>query len=300
MKKKSISDCYHSLMLSEGFSQHSIKNSKGSVNPYVNWKDLAGYELLLPPLRKQAELSELLWMLDNSRQTDLTHVSKLKRAYKTLLNQMMIHGTESLDGKVIKTKCGLVDERLNVIQLKDCLLEKPSYGANASSKSYEEGSPRYIRITDIDDDGKLIDDELVTIDTENYSDYILEDNDFLFARTGNTVGKTHLYRSITGQAVYAGYLIRFRLNEQMLRPKFLFYFTKSLKFESFKRKMVKVGAQPNINSEEYQSMHLPKLPVRVQDGLIEKLDSYCEMIELAEQKSKHAKSLQTSLINKVF
>jgi len=288
------------IMLSEGFSQHSIKNSKGSVNPYVNWKDLAGYEFLLPPLRTQAELSELLWTLDNGRQTDIGLVSTLKRAYKTLLNQMMIHGTESLDGKVTKTKCGLLDERLNVIQLKDCLLEKPSYGANASSKIYEEGRPRYIRITDIDDDGKLIDDELVTIDSESYDDYMLKDNDFLFARTGNTVGKTHLYRSKYGPAVYAGYLIRFRLNQQLLRPKFLFFFTKSLKFESFKRKMMKVGAQPNINSEEYQSMHLPDLPIKVQDELIAKLDNYCEIIKLAEQKLKHAKSLQTSLINKVF
>jgi type I restriction enzyme S subunit len=37
------------VMLSEGFAEHSIRNSKGSVNPYINWKDIANYEFLLPP-----------------------------------------------------------------------------------------------------------------------------------------------------------------------------------------------------------------------------------------------------------
>jgi restriction endonuclease S subunit len=52
------------VMLSEGFAQHSIRNSKGSVNPYINWKDIANYEFLLPPKDQQAKLAELLWAAD--------------------------------------------------------------------------------------------------------------------------------------------------------------------------------------------------------------------------------------------
>jgi type I restriction enzyme S subunit len=52
------------VMLSEGFTQHSIRNSKGSVNPYINWKDIANYEFLLPPKDQQAILAELLWAAD--------------------------------------------------------------------------------------------------------------------------------------------------------------------------------------------------------------------------------------------
>ncbi|MBE8127389.1 restriction endonuclease subunit S [Photobacterium damselae] len=54
------------IMLSEGFSQHSIKNSKGSVNPYVNWKDLAKYEFLLPKMEKQSELVSLFTVVDGN------------------------------------------------------------------------------------------------------------------------------------------------------------------------------------------------------------------------------------------
>lgn len=54
------------IMLSEGFSQHSIRNSKGSVNPYVNWKDLSGFEFLLPPLDQQANLVDIFTSMDQT------------------------------------------------------------------------------------------------------------------------------------------------------------------------------------------------------------------------------------------
>lgn len=65
------------IMLSEGFSQHSIKNSKGSVNPYVNWKDLAGYEFLLPNKTKQEEICDLLEIKECSIQAKINLKQKL-------------------------------------------------------------------------------------------------------------------------------------------------------------------------------------------------------------------------------
>ena len=41
------------IMLSKNFTENSINNSKGSVNPYINWKDIAKYQLYLPPLNDQ-------------------------------------------------------------------------------------------------------------------------------------------------------------------------------------------------------------------------------------------------------
>ena len=34
------------------------------MNPYINWKDIANYEFLLPPKAQQAKLAELLWAMD--------------------------------------------------------------------------------------------------------------------------------------------------------------------------------------------------------------------------------------------
>jgi type I restriction enzyme S subunit len=47
-------------MTAESFHEHSIMQSKGSVNPYINFRDLAWYEFTLPSLEFQAELARLL------------------------------------------------------------------------------------------------------------------------------------------------------------------------------------------------------------------------------------------------
>ena len=49
------------LMLADDFTQHSIRESKGSVNPYVNWKDIAKYEFALPPKDEQRHIVNILW-----------------------------------------------------------------------------------------------------------------------------------------------------------------------------------------------------------------------------------------------
>jgi len=278
----------------------AVDISVGGLSPTINWGQLKEQEFLLPPKDQQAQLAKLLWAMDEVIESENDVLEKLNQSYSTSINQFMIHGNYGNGGEIIKTKCGLLDERIGTIKLKDCLIEKPTYGANASSKEYLEGDLRYIRITDIDDEGNLIPEDRVTIDSLDFDQYLLTHNDFLFARTGNTVGKTLLYNSKMEKSVFAGYLIRFRLNPQTLNPKFLFYFTKSLKYESFKRMMIKVGAQPNINSEEYQSMILPGFNIDVQNELCVKWDLIKSNIDECKDKIKISQSLQKSLINQIF
>lgn len=48
------------LMQTEAFHSYSIKHSKGSVNPYINFSDLEAFEFLLPPIQEQARLIEIM------------------------------------------------------------------------------------------------------------------------------------------------------------------------------------------------------------------------------------------------
>lgn len=48
------------VMVTEDFHAHSIARSKGSVNPYINWRDIANFEFVLPPVEEQARLARLL------------------------------------------------------------------------------------------------------------------------------------------------------------------------------------------------------------------------------------------------
>lgn len=54
------------LMLTDSFTEHSIRESKGSTNPYINWPDIAKYEFPLPPLDEQKRIAEILWAADEA------------------------------------------------------------------------------------------------------------------------------------------------------------------------------------------------------------------------------------------
>ena len=63
------------LMLSDSFTEHSIRESKGSTNPYINWPDIAKFEFPLPPLDEQKRIAEILWAADEV-------VEKWTKAYR--------------------------------------------------------------------------------------------------------------------------------------------------------------------------------------------------------------------------
>jgi len=57
---KLLPDLLPFIMRMEVFHEHSIRESKGSVNPYVNFSDLAWFEFALPPLGEQQKIAEIL------------------------------------------------------------------------------------------------------------------------------------------------------------------------------------------------------------------------------------------------
>lgn len=55
-----IQDLLKNIMLSERFTEYSIGVSKGSTNPYINWKDLDNFKFKIPDLKTQREIVRIL------------------------------------------------------------------------------------------------------------------------------------------------------------------------------------------------------------------------------------------------
>jgi type I restriction enzyme, S subunit len=126
-----------------------------------------------------------------------------------------------------QTEVGVIPEDWEVDRLGNCLFARPDYGINAAAVNYSDDLPVYIRITDITDDGYFSPEKLVSVKHRDSSMYKLEPNDFLFARTGASTGKTYLYNPDDGELIFAGFLIRARVNPKKLIPDFLANYTKT-------------------------------------------------------------------------
>ena len=51
------------------FFQHALGTSVGSLSPRTNWSSLASFEFDLPPLDQQRRIAEMLWSLDQDKQS---------------------------------------------------------------------------------------------------------------------------------------------------------------------------------------------------------------------------------------
>ena len=140
-----------------------------------------------------------------------------------------------------------------VVTLKDVAKGPLSYGSVSSAVAYD-GRTRYVRITDITDNGALGNDIKSASDIDEK--YLLHDGDILFARTGATVGKTCRYKEIYGRAIYAGFLIRLIPDKTKINPDYLYHFTKSDYYWQFVKSSQRVVAQPNINAQEYGELQI--------------------------------------------
>ena len=177
------------------------------------------------------------------------------------------------------------------------ICEEPQYGANVSAK---DGNPdtdyRYIRITDIDDFGNLKDDwQTAEVIEEKY---ILEDGDFLFARSGATAGKTFMYKKSDGKAIYAGYLIRFRPKKDIVSPKYLALITKSSNYQKWAEETRGGTAQPNINAQQFSEYIIPVPSMSFQNEITNEVETYEEKIAEAESIIASCTSRKQAILDK--
>ena len=174
---------------------------------------------------------------------------------------------------------------------------KLSYGSGASAVQYD-GKIRYVRITDIQEDGKL--DANAMSPSEYDEKYLLNDGDILLARSGATVGKTYHYKKLDGKAIYAGYLIRFVPDQELVLPEYIYYFTKSDYYNAFIKKTAQAVAQPNINAKQYGGLSVCVPPLALQKDFTSKIEAIEKQKELIKQSIQETETLFNSRMDYYF
>ncbi|MFY2157739.1 restriction endonuclease subunit S [Cytobacillus firmus] len=156
---------------------------------------------------------------------------------------------------------------------------KGSYGIAASAVEYSNDLYTYLRITDITDDGTLNKDDLKSVDEENAGKYLLQPNDIVFARTGNSTGRSYFYDGTDGELVFAGFLIKFSLDSEKVNPKFMRYYTLSNEYRNWVTSFSTGSTRGNINAQTYANMKIHLPPREQQDYLVNLLSSLDKKIE---------------------
>lgn len=208
-----------------------------------------------------------------------------------LVNRSEIKGR--LDPKMALYNKKVQHALFPMVKLKNLLLSKPQYGANeAGLDRLNNTQPRYIRITDIDENGSISINELGATVANVDEKYILNNDDILIARSGATVGKTYLHKKLPYTCLYAGYLIRFLVDPQKILPGYFFSYTQLNSYKEWVNAIQRPSAQPNINAEEYQSIEIPLPDLPKQKEIVDFLsDAYLKK----QQKEQQAEDILNSV-----
>ena len=177
---------------------------------------------------------------------------------------------------------------------------KGEYGIGASAVDYSDELYTYLRITDINDDGTLNKNDLKSVEDGDAKNYLLNENDVVFARTGNSTGKAYYYDKMDGELVYAGFLIKFSLDPSKINPKFMKYYVLSEEYKGWVNSMCTGSTRPNINAKMYGNMELILPPREQQDFLVNILDKIDKKIEINKRINKNLEQYLKLYFNECF
>ena len=193
---------------------------------------------------------------------------------------------DRFDPKYVAFKRRVANFRYPSVKMGSLLSEPPEYGAGeAGIERLSDTTPRYIRITDIDENGELLPGLGMTAANVE-PQYFLRDGDLLFARSGNTVGKSYLHESerVSYPCFYAGYMIRFRFGEKVF-PKYVFAFAQTPYYHEWVSAIQRSAGQPNINAQEYRNLEIPLPPLSEQRKIVAELDAAYAAKRAADEKA---------------
>ena len=279
----------YALTQSAQFLNQALQTA-GTKMPRAEWKTIAEAYFAVPQAEEQEKIGILFQKLEQLIDAEKRKLDLLQKKKRALLRQIFEQKLRFAGYNNPWERCRLGD-----------ITEFADYGIAASAIPYD-GTVRYLRITDIDDETRQVNIyELPSPDMKHRSrkeDY-LRQGDLVFARTGASVGKTYLNRSDRDDIVHAGFLIRFRLKDNIC-PEFIYQQTLGENYRKFIAITSQRSGQPGINSSEYADWTLYLTSIEEQNqigGLFGQLD---ELIAALTQKIDLLMIKKKALLQQMF
>jgi type I restriction enzyme S subunit len=179
------------------------------------------------------------------------------------------------------------------------LCEAINYGYTASANTEPLG-PKFLRITDIVPQRvNWLEVPYCVLSKNDHKKYKLEKGDIVIARTGATTGYNYMFNNDI-DAVYASYLIRYRINKKIALPTFINYILKSSRWVSFVEGMIGGSAQPGANAKMFGQFEIVLPSLEEQYSIVSILSSLDDKIDLLHRQNKTLEALAETLFRQWF
>lgn len=283
--------------LATGSTQEALTDTKA--------KEL---KILVPPLNEQKriveKLDKLLARVDEAKARLEKIPVIIKRFRQSVLNA-------AVTGELTKDwreKNGIDDNTWIEKNINEVILDL-RYGTAKASVREKLGFPT-IRIPNIGEFNlNVVDMKYTNLSNNEFEKLKLQVGDILLIRSNGSVslvGKSAIVRESEQEFVFAGYLIRLRVDQKKINPEYLNFVLHSTAI----RKQIEIPARStsgvnNINSEEVRSLKfLLPLQLEEQKEIVQRVEALFKKADEIEERYKKAKAfvdkLTQSILAKAF
>ena len=257
------------LVQSDPFMEFAVSTSAGSLSPRTKWSDLSRFEFLLPSLKDQEDIVEIISAIDKT--IDAYKNQSIRSYRESIVDALLSAGGDdwtetTLDELVISGV--VVLGRGNVISKKDMEADPGPYPVYSSAQNNDGRIGSY--------DKYMFDEELIT--------WSVDGGGYVFYRPHHRFSVTNI----------GGYL---RIVDS---TKFLYPFL-AMVLQKLHRQHVfdwQNKAHPSVIRELYNN--IPLVPMDEQKRIVEIVSSIDKVIRSTEQAISDAKALRSSILGEVF
>jgi len=275
------------VMQTEAFHAHSIKQSKGSVNPYINFTDLNWFEFLLPPVDEQQRIVRVISALEEN-------VIALDMAYESAVALEFSRLESALDS--VPCNRLIPVEKLVTTGTKNGFSPK----VNADTRGYPTLSISAVRDGRIITEGNL---KYAEVTDEQATAFELKKDDVLVVRgNGNKLltGKGGLVDAVPKGCFYPDLLIRLQFDGDVIRPQFAVL---QWNAPSSHKRLISRAKSTNgvwkINGSDIR-LHTLKVPsIEMQDELLDEIRSIRQVRRDILQRKALAKNLKALALREI-
>lgn len=287
------------LMQTGVFNDFSVKNSKGSVNPYINFSDLARFEFALPPMEEQRRIIEVFSAFDEQIES-LENAHSSARALKNSLAESAFPVSE------VKSYLNAPEEYQGRTLAPIRELVTFQVGYPFKSTEYSAQGDRLLRGSNVGVNRLNWEAEITcywpTDRRSEVSEYILVDGDIVIAMDRPFIAEGFKVARITQDDLPALLLQRvgrFKVGEQF-EAKYLWAFLHSESFRWQLQRMQKGTDLPHISKFDIEGTLIPNLTIDEQSAVAEcfsEIDVSTSAIEMriASARSQRQLALHTAL-----
>lgn len=277
------------IVQTEGFFQHALGTSAGSLSPRTRWRDLAAYEFALPSLDEQRRIAEILWAAEEERERFgdvLAAVSKLSEALGTSFWE---NGSS---------------ERVTLGQLAtdgDLGFQTGPFGTVLKAASYaREGTPIVNPVNM--KDGRFVTDSgpfLSRQECDRLAIYRLQADDIVLGRKGDVGRGVYVSENYEG-FILGSDCIRLRCNPRRILPKYVFHFLASPRARGWIAHHASGTTMPGINERLLARMEIYAPTSEIQREVVRDHEALDRARDVTQQKLAVSLSLRKTLADRLL